>query len=336
MLRRLAQYQQIRTRYHQGDWTPSLTEYAEELFHQQPSCRSLVLYLNVRHSTTGFNEAILKEVLTYAEEIDLSGAAQLRLAALCAEYALPIPPMLTETNPGRVLSRFPTLLSAVHFDSSRFGRNLRTTRLAKQLIRNTTDLSAHLVQDEQALKISIVGNAPTEIGKNDGQIIDNSDLVFRFNSAIISPQYSPAYGSRTDYWVVSPSYPFRKDEPKAENIVISGIAPFHKPSLYWQALAKLNNDSTNVRFFVFPSEIWYQLVSRLHAPPSAGLLCLATILPLQSQALSVELFGFSRYRETEKNHYGDSSRRSSRHNWSEESKLINELATNAEFARLNF
>lgn len=49
-------------------------------------------------------------------------------------------------------------------------------------------------------KVAIVGNGPSEIGKSKGTLIDDHDVVVRFNNYVIEP-FSDDYGKRTDVWI---------------------------------------------------------------------------------------------------------------------------------------
>lgn len=49
-------------------------------------------------------------------------------------------------------------------------------------------------------RVAIVGNAPSEIGKSKGKLIDAYDLVIRFNNYEIKG-FEDDYGNNTDIWI---------------------------------------------------------------------------------------------------------------------------------------
>lgn len=49
-------------------------------------------------------------------------------------------------------------------------------------------------------KLAIIGNAPTEIGSNNGELIDSFDKVMRFNNYVIGDKFEKDYGARVDFW----------------------------------------------------------------------------------------------------------------------------------------
>ncbi len=53
--------------------------------------------------------------------------------------------------------------------------------------------------------IMVVGNSPCEIGKEKGHLIDNSDVVLRFNNYSLSSEYSRDYGTKMDCWAITPA-----------------------------------------------------------------------------------------------------------------------------------
>ena len=51
-------------------------------------------------------------------------------------------------------------------------------------------------------KITIVGNAPCALHTNYGTLIDNSDMVIRFNN-YKTAGFEKAVGSKTTHWVIN-------------------------------------------------------------------------------------------------------------------------------------
>ncbi len=226
----------------------------------------------------------------------------------------------------RTITRYPMLLAALPADL-KLVSHLRTTRQrATQLVSQT-----HSLSEWEPLKaaryVAVVGNAPSERGRGNGRLIDQADMVVRFNNVITDQQNAADYGSTTHLWVISPSYKGALwDKPPANNIVVSGYNPWHRATKLWQRLPVGHNQ----KFFYFPTSIWYDLVKELEAPPSAGLLALKFFVDCQrSEITTIEncsAFGFSdSYDPDSENHYGDRGKRSSRHNWEMEAAVVSTL-----------
>ena len=315
----------LRARFKSGDWSESLVDDARQLFKQHPDSASLLDYVTIEHTIEGYSHGTLEDILDLAKSLDnkISAKLECRLIALCLEQAYPPPEFLQSPKPRRLLARYPSLLTSHPETKStpEIKTKVDLTALAKSFQQRTQLITECLTEMGDLKRICVVGNAATELGKAQQQLIDSADLVFRFNNVVIDDNYRQAYGSRTDFWVISPSFTVQPDRHTADRIVISGVAPFDKPTLYWQKLANIQA----AQYYLFPSKIWYSLVSQLRAPPSAGLLCLATLLDWCPAATRVECYGINRSSVTAQNHYGDRNRRSTRHNWVSESTLVEEL-----------
>lgn len=72
-------------------------------------------------------------------------------------------------------------------------------------VQNGVRIFENYIKDNQH-SICIVGNSPCEINSNNGDNINKTKIVIRFNNYINDPQYYNDYGSKTDIWVKSPSY----------------------------------------------------------------------------------------------------------------------------------
>jgi len=319
MLRHLFESNRIRAQFKRGDWPPELVARARSLLHEKTDNITLHCYIDVRHAIQGFDHAALEELSEIASSLEkrLSVTSLYRLQALRIEASVFNE---TDLNAARLnsLKRFPSVAAQLH-PHSQFKSEL--TALANQFMQRTHPLTESLNSRKDIRRICVVGNAPTELGKNQQEKIDSADLVFRFNQANTSEEFRQAYGSRTDYWVISPSHPIEPTQLKAKNIVVSGIAPFDKASLYWQNLANIKN----VLYYTFSKSAWYSLVAQLHAPPSAGLLCLATLMQWRPQHTTVESYGINLQDISVQNHYADKGKRSSRHNWPAEAAIANRL-----------
>jgi len=309
----------IKSLYKQGRWSQSLVARSHTQLENHPSNNTLRNYIEVRHSLCGFGKSSLDELLYIASSIkSLSQNLRFRLQALCLEYDMALRDDIGHIVETPRLQRYPSLAANLHRNAQ---AQSDLTTLAKQFIERTLPLTDSLDAFGPLNRICIVGNAPSELGKERQSDIDGGDLVFRFNHANTDKEFQQAYGTRTDYWVISPSYALRPTNLKAQRIVVSGISPFDKPSQYWKVLARLDN----IAYYTFPKTIWYSLVTKLAAPPSAGILCLATLTNWRSEETIIESFGFSSGAVTRQNHYADNQKRSNRHNWVAESELLGQL-----------
>ena len=72
-----------------------------------------------------------------------------------------------------------------------------SSKIYKQLIKNREDNVLEKVL--KGKRIAIVGNGPSEVGKNKGKEIDEHDIVIRFNNFRIKG-FEADYGTRTDIW----------------------------------------------------------------------------------------------------------------------------------------
>ena len=185
---------------------------------------------------------------------------------------------------------------------------------------------------EQLLKansnsIAVVGNSPKELGTGKGKIIDEHELVVRFNEYSIDPPYDRDYGVKSNIWVRSIGNSVaHRDMSEFKLVLFSGI---NLPSRY--------RDWNMVRFYtkrgipvaLFPTDIQYELVEKIKAVPSSGI-CICYMLhkmigPLDRN--SVFGFGFTDHlgKDATAQHYYDAKPPSGRHNWPGEKALFSTL-----------
>lgn len=175
---------------------------------------------------------------------------------------------------------------------------------------------------QSPIRLAVVGNSPTILESCEGERIDSADLVIRFNNARIDTDKVAHTGSRTDIWVMSAQTPVSQCPADARAVLISGLQPLTRPSLFWPRLPSLER-----RLSVCPAAVWYELVARFRAPPTAGTLLLAS---LRSLSLDVSCHGFTREGRDhlhQRNHLTDNRPRSSRHNWQAEAHWLGEFIT---------
>lgn len=172
--------------------------------------------------------------------------------------------------------------------------------------------------------IANVGNARCELGRSNGTLIDDHDIVVRFNNFPTDPLYAKDYGSKCSIWVRTPSLaevPDRKDiQPQA--IVFTGTLLRHMRTGNWKWMISLCD--RDVKLALFDDSTFRKLTNMLNAPPSAGILTVQSLNHLPAQLFKINNYGFE-FNHGKQNHYFDSTKASDRHNWEEERRLYSEL-----------
>lgn len=181
--------------------------------------------------------------------------------------------------------------------------------------------------------IAIVGNAPGLLQAKNGDAIDSADCVLRFNQIVINDRLQTSTGQRTDIWCVNPGFDFRHlPRFPSRYVWLSGYLPYHRPSAYWLQLENQLATRSDTTFMHASHSLWCELVAQLHAPPSAGLLCLYTLMQTPCR---LQVYGFSGLEsddhkqstknQTQSHHYGDGGADSGRHNWAAEQRLLRKI-----------
>lgn len=218
------------------------------------------------------------------------------------------------------------LTNTLHHNNKIIGDNIQKTC---SFFERTRSISETIKSNSNIKSIAIVGNAPSLLKNEFGELIDDADIVIRFNNVVINKNNDINTGHKTDIWMFNPGYKLSKSQIRPSNTIwLSSYYPFLRPNNYWQSI----NDCTFTQHHYSDHKHWYKLVNQLNAPPSAGLLCIST---LADTMCKLSVYGFSGIpRESvsnnnnlsdSNNHYGDSSKKSSRHNWRAESLLLNQL-----------
>lgn len=332
----------LRQAFSSGNWHPELHSDCWQHASQSPSARSITLAIEVQHCIAGLDQHHIETVDTWMHNARVRSSV-IALRLLSAE--LQRGDIDSATNrlaklvngqlswrQGQALKRFPIALDWIYSQHSeclstnhrrRFAARAMFARSLLASVESTAAQISRLTNHANSIRIAVVGNAPDLLNKKQGKAIDNADLIVRFNQANTSDSLAIDVGRRIDLWVVSPGFIGRRTPPSSHNQMLTSIEPLSRASLYWMHLAKQPAQSLSL---INPG-IWYQLVSELQAPPSAGLLALHTLKAFAPQA-SVECYGFSALATTEisDNHYGDRGKASSRHNWPLEAEQIRALA----------
>lgn len=115
----------------------------------------------------------------------------------------------------------------------------------------------------------VVGNSPCDIGKRRGLKIDSSDLVVRFNSAVVDYPHSLDYGSKTDVLVLNPRYYETKRNTKdnLKLIVVSDGSLYATRNLAY----RLHDLHGQAQICLVPDRVDRLLVHALGASPSSGM-----------------------------------------------------------------
>ncbi|QBY49684.1 glycosyltransferase family 29 protein [Cupriavidus oxalaticus] len=122
----------------------------------------------------------------------------------------------------------------------------------------------------QSNGLCVVGNAGVLKGRGLGAHIDRASGVVRFNRFARGEDMAADVGRRLDVWVVAPGYRGRAPE-LADWIVVTGPDMRYRMQ-DWQLVMPFLK--AGVPILTIPLDIWRELVERLKAPPSAGVLLL--------------------------------------------------------------
>lgn len=242
----------------------------------------------------------------------------------------------------KTLQKYPLVLDFIGSEPSPAERKKkleRVIRLSSLLQCNTKNLTDYL-KASSIKSVSVVGNAPTLLSRQDGKKIDSADCVVRFNNVVITPDKVGSTGQNTDIHMCNPGFSsrhtgraFSSYKPETQTLWLSSYLPYTRPGKYWQELARLNDDA-GLSFVESEHENWLTLVKQCEAPPTAGLLALKALSVTQCE---INAFGFNlpstaspskseTTMQSSANHYGDRKKKSSRHNWQAEAECLRELS----------
>ena len=173
-------------------------------------------------------------------------------------------------------------------------------------------------------KIAVVGNANSGRGRSDGNFIDAHDHVFRFNNFPSERLYEKDYGKKTTVWVRTPSIhevPMRTDI-WPETIIISSPLMLHTKNGNWKWMMEYCD--RDEKLVLFDASVFRDLVQRLNAPPSAGLLAAFNISKLSHDLSHIHFLGFD-FNTGKQSHYFDNQKPASRHNWGTEKVVFSNI-----------
>lgn len=177
--------------------------------------------------------------------------------------------------------------------------------------------------------VCLVGNAPSLIGSNLADQIDQHDLVVRFNNYSTDYPYSEDYGVKTDVWVRMPFHPYvkRDADPNLKLVMFTGSNRLYRPYTEWNAVLEYIERGFPVQFF--PSATLYELQKALGCPPTAGLTLCYMLYKILGPLRPEQCLGFSFTDPSNAQgsyHYSDQNAASSaRHDWDREAAFFNTL-----------
>lgn len=139
--------------------------------------------------------------------------------------------------------------------------------------------------------IAVVGNAPNLIGTGSGRVIDEHDIVIRFNNYSLSNQYVADYGRKESVWVISPgmdTIAFREDMYQFDFVIFpyAGLLINEERMrfLYEALVAGLK---------VFPIDTFSTRLTTDVMVPSVGLYVVDYLARGAKGAYSLDIYGFS-------------------------------------------
>ena len=185
------------------------------------------------------------------------------------------------------------------------------------------EYAAWLVERSRTAPVAVVGNAATLHATGLGPEIEACSVVVRFNDCMVDAESFLDVGSRTDIWVVSPTY--RGPIPSGISWVFLTGPDMRYRMQDWSMITPLLQ--ADIPVLTFPLATWRELVRKLQAPPSAGVLMLSWLSQLSPAGwLSLRVTGIgtgldSAGRYHRKNHKQAAA---SRHAWAAEQSLISD------------
>ena len=173
--------------------------------------------------------------------------------------------------------------------------------------------------------ICIVGNAATLTNAGNGKLIDDHDIVVRFNRYQSQQSQTKDIGAQINIWVCSPTIltDNTKIPDSVEWIVLTGCDVRYQLS-NWNRLIPLIE--SNKKILTIPGEVWQRLVEVINAPPSAGLLFFSWLIkeldfPSGLVATGFQIDGESNVNPTY-HHALPKQKPGRRHNWQGEQNQL--------------
>lgn len=170
--------------------------------------------------------------------------------------------------------------------------------------------------------ICVVGNAGNMKGALLGDVIDQHDCVARFNTFSSSETDVKDMGYKHNIWVVTPGFEVAALPESFSGTVIMTGPDMRYRLLSWSGVAIVVEH--DLKLLTTPLQVWRDLVRKLQAPPSAGIVFLAWLKVLLGSWKGVSVAGFNALSEAESvYHHTDTKHKpSARHNWAAEAILL--------------
>lgn len=215
---------------------------------------------------------------------------------------------------------------AAHLSHAAFVRNSPFLRGLAKLDKAQAARRAGFVNYLNSVKsLCVVGNHSGLIGSGLGPDIDAHDCVIRFNQYRSAASNPGDVGEKADVWVRMPGVARENIDFRGRWVVISGPDLRYRLS-NWHAVRELLE--RDVPMLTVPLDTWRDVVAKLAAPPSAGLLFLAWLRQLRGEGLKgVGIAGFQRVEEQTASAYHHAipgKQAGHRHNWPLERGLLAE------------
>ena len=200
----------------------------------------------------------------------------------------------------------------------------KNTEKLQKLFSTFQNFSTFFRKELCGKKIAVVGNANSGKGCEGGNFIDGHDHVFRFNNFPSERQYEKDYGKKTTVWVRTPSIhdvPLRQDI-WPETVMVSSPLMLHTKNGNWKWMLEYCDRDENL--VLFDISVFRDLVQKLSAPPSAGLLTALNINEISHDLSDIHFLGFD-FNTGKQSHYFDNQKPASRHNWPAEKTLFSKI-----------
>ncbi len=143
--------------------------------------------------------------------------------------------------------------------------------------------------------VSVVGNAPTEIGGGNGAKIDASDIVIRCNN-FKTLGYERDYGRKCSVWVKSFESDINHDRPDIvppPKLILYRSCPSHEILRSPELIAVMENDMRKAPISGMSLNDYSRARRCLSNLPTTGWLALDKVLSLHEKISGLRVFGFS-------------------------------------------
>ena len=141
--------------------------------------------------------------------------------------------------------------------------------------------------------IAVVGNGPSEIGKNKGVQIDNHDIVIRFNN-FVTNGYENDYGSKTDIWCCNLMNDIERRDERFKMILLPesvNVRESTKYQVFHDAIDK------NIDICCFDNDLTYKLTKEYPYNLNFGFRLIYGLAKILGSLDKVDFYGFNFLKE---------------------------------------